>query len=374
LRRANDPKGSIFVKREVDLTRRQMVGAAGTTGVALLFGGLVRGSGGALDPDVAEAAATCVMTPAKTEGPYFVDERLNRADIRSDPTTGNVQDGVKLTLKLSVFDAGDDCAPVQGAQVDIWHANAAGKYSDESANGTSGEKWLRGYQLTDADGAMTFTTIYPGWYSGRAVHIHFKVRIFNGTTETLEFTSQLFFTDAMNSTVFANAPYSSRGNPDTTDSTDNVYGTDGASLLLAPTSDGSGGYVADFSVGISGGSSGTGSGSSSGSGTGSQSGTTDTAVLAGLSSVKIVRLAGGARQLRLRLKTKEPLKLVARVTRSGKTIAHKSVASLPAGTHTVKIAVGRNVKAGGATLRLRLSDAAGNVKRYERHVHIPHRD
>jgi protocatechuate 3,4-dioxygenase beta subunit len=360
------------VKRDVDLTRRQVVGAAGTGGIALLFGGLVRGSGGALDPDVAEAAATCVMTPAKTEGPYFVDERLNRSDIRSDPATGDVQDGVKLTLKMSVFDAANDCAPVQGAQVDIWHANASGLYSDESANGTSGKKFLRGYQLTDADGAVTFTTIYPGWYSGRAVHIHFKVRIYNGSTETLEFTSQLFFTDAMNATVLANAPYSSRGNPDTTDSTDNIYGTDGASLLLQPTSDGSGGYVADFSVGISGGSSSSGSGSGSGSQSGST--TTDSAVLAGLSAVKIVRLSSGARQLRLRLKTKEALKLRARVTRSGKTIAHKDVASLAAGTHTVKIAIGRNVKAGGATLRLRLTDAAGNVKSYQRHVHIPHRD
>ena len=359
------------MKREVDLTRRQMVGAAGTTGVALLFGGLVRGTGGALDPDVAEAAATCVMTPAKTEGPYFVDERLNRSDIRSDPTSGDVQDGIKLTLKLSVFDASNDCAPVRGAQVDIWHANAEGEYSDESANGTSGQKWLRGYQVTDADGAVTFTTIYPGWYSGRAVHIHFKVRLFNGSTETLEFTSQLFFTDAMNATVFAKAPYSSRGTPDTTDGTDNIYGTDGASLLLQPTSDGSGGYVADFSVGINGGSSSSGSGSGSGSSSGT---TSDGAVLAGLSSVKIVRLSTGTRQLRVRLKTKETLKLRATLTRAGKTLAHKDVAALAAGTHTVKLTIGRQVKAGGATLRLRLTDASGNVKTYRRHVHILTRD
>jgi protocatechuate 3,4-dioxygenase beta subunit len=345
------------MKPEANLTRRQVVGAAGATSVALLFGGLARGDGGALDPDVAEAAATCVMTPAKTEGPYFVDERLNRSDIRSDPTSGDVQDGVTLTLKLFVFDASNDCAPVQGAQVDIWHANARGTYSDESANGTSGEKWLRGYQVNDADGAATFTTIYPGWYSGRAVHIHFKVRIFNGSTETLEFTSQLFFTDAMNATVFARAPYSSRGNPDTTDSTDNIYGTDGASLLLQPTSDGSGGYVADFSVGVNGGSSNT--------------TTTDSDVLAALSSVKIVRLSGGRRQLRVRLKTKETLTLTTRLTRGGKTLAHKSAASLPAGTHTAKLAIGRNVKAGGATLRLRLTDAAGNTKSYKRHVHVP---
>jgi protocatechuate 3,4-dioxygenase beta subunit len=342
------------MQRKVDLTRRQVVGAAGTTGIALLFGGLVRGEGGAVDPDVAEAAATCVMTPAKTEGPYFVDERLNRSDIRSDPTSGDVQDGIKLTLKLSVFDAASDCAPVQGAQVDIWHANASGLYSDEQANGTSGQKWLRGYQVTDADGAVTFTTVYPGWYTGRAVHIHFKVR-----TGTLEFTSQLFFTDRMNAAVFAQAPYSSRGNPDTTDGTDNIYGTDGASLLLQPTSDGNGGYVADFSVGLSGGTS---------------EGSTDSAVRAALSSVKIVRTSWGGRQLRLRLKTKEPLALSLRLTRSGKTLAHRKLAALAAGTHTVKLLVPGQVKAGGASMRLRLTDAAGNHKSYDRKVHVPQRD
>jgi protocatechuate 3,4-dioxygenase beta subunit len=348
-----------LVKRDADLTRRQVVGAAGTTGVALLFGGVASGRSGAQDADVAEAAATCVMTPAKTEGPYFVDERLNRSDIRSDAATGAMQEGVKLTLKLSVFDAGNDCAPVRGAQVDIWHANASGRYSDEAANGTTGEKWLRGYQRTDADGAVTFTTIYPGWYSGRAVHIHFKVRVHNGTTEALDFTSQLFFTDALNAAVFSKAPYSARGTPDTTDSTDNIYGSDGEALLLHPTSDGSGGYVADFSIGISGGSSSAGS---------------DQTVLSGLSSVKLVRLAGGGRRLRLRLKTRETLRLAARLTRGGKTLAHRTVASLPAGTHTVTVVIGRDVKAGGATLRLRLTDRAGNVRRYRRPVHVPVRD
>jgi protocatechuate 3,4-dioxygenase beta subunit len=356
------------VQRKVDLTRRQVVGAAGTTGIALLFSGLVRGEGGALDPEVAEAAATCVMTPAKTEGPYFVDERLNRSDIRSDPATGDVQDGTKLTLKLSVFDAANDCAPVQGAQVDIWHANASGQYSDEAANGTSGEKWLRGYQVTDAEGAATFTTIYPGWYMGRAVHIHFKVR-----TGTLEFTSQLFFTDQMNATVFAQAPYSSRGNPDTTDVTDNIYGTDGASLLLQPTSDRAGGYVADFSVGLSGGS-GSGAGSDSGSGGGSSSGSADSAVQAALSSVKIVHSSWGGRQLRLRLETRESLALSLRLTRSGKTLAHRKIASLAEGTRTVKLIVPRQVRAGGASVRLRLTDAAGNHKSYDRKVHVPQSD
>jgi protocatechuate 3,4-dioxygenase beta subunit len=118
----------------------------------------------------ATTSASCVLTPAKTEGPYFVDERLERSDIRAG------QAGVPLTLKLIVLDQDGGCAPVAGAQVDIWHANHSGQYSDEAANGTSGQTYLRGYQITDDQGAVTFTTIYPGWYRGRAVHIHSSSR------------------------------------------------------------------------------------------------------------------------------------------------------------------------------------------------------
>jgi protocatechuate 3,4-dioxygenase beta subunit len=229
-----------------NMTRRQAIGAAGT---AFLLAGIATRGGGS-EADVAQAAsATCTMTPEKTEGPYFVDERLNRSDITTNADGSGAQAGTPLVLTMYVFDAERDCAPVSGAQVDIWHCNAAGRYSDEAANGTSGETWLRGDQVTDADGKVTFHTIWPGWYSGRAVHIHFKVR-----TGGLEFTSQLFFTDAMNAQVCATAPYASRGTPDVSDSADNIYGSDGASLLLHPTASGSG-YAADFSAGIAGGSS-----------------------------------------------------------------------------------------------------------------------
>ena len=115
------------------MNRRAAIGAAGASGVAFLIGGIRPSAGGLFDEGVEQAvAATCVMTPAKTEGPYFVDEKLNRSDIRE------TQDGGKLALTMYVFDADNDCAPVQGATVDMWHCNASGLYSDESANGTSG--------------------------------------------------------------------------------------------------------------------------------------------------------------------------------------------------------------------------------------------
>jgi hypothetical protein len=328
-------------------TRRQTIGAAGATGMALLIGGVLP-RGGAVGPDEA-MAATCVMTPAKTEGPYFVDEKLNRSDVREG------QAGVKLTLTMFVFDSGNDCAPVQGAQIDIWHANANGLYSDESANNTVGQTWLRGFQTTDADGKATFTTVYPGWYSGRAVHIHFKVR-----SSGLEFTSQLFFTDEMNRAVFQQSPYSSRGNPDTTDGSDNIYGTDGSSLLLQPQSDGSGGYTADFSVGVSGGSSGD---------TGTATGTTDSTVNASLKSLRSLRTAAGTRQVRMRIKNGEPIALKAKMTRSGRTLASKS-GTLAAGTHTVKLTLPSRVKAGAAAVKLTMTDALGNTKTVMRTVHV----
>jgi hypothetical protein len=333
-----------------ELTRRQMVGAGGIAGVALLIGGVRPAARGLLDADVDEAeAATCVMTPAKTEGPYFVDEKLNRSDISEG------QAGVPLALTMYVFDADSDCAPVENAQVDIWHANASGLYSDESVNGTSGQTWLRGYQKTDASGRVQFTTIYPGWYSGRAVHIHFKVR-----TSSLEFTSQLFFTDAMNDEVFQRSPYNTRGNPDTTDSRDGIYGSDGSTLTLQPQSDGSGGYTADFSVGVTGGS-------------GSSATTSDTTVNAALRSMRMIRTASGRRRLRLRIRSTERVSARARLTRNGRTLARRGSESLATGTHTLNVDIPSGARAGAATLHLSLTDASGNTKTVRRAVHVRRR-
>jgi protocatechuate 3,4-dioxygenase beta subunit len=216
-------------------SRRKLLGLAGAAGAVYVVGsgrdgrllGLshTAGEGTAMAAD--GQALACVLTPAKTEGPYFVDERLNRSDIRVDPSDASVEQGVPLRLTINVYDVANDCAPVQGAAVDIWHANARGAYSDVSQNGTVGQKWLRGYQNTDANGSVQFLTIYPGWYSGRAIHIHFKIRLYDGSSETYEFTSQIFFDESVNSAVMQQGAYSGRGQADTRNSTDNIYGSDG---------------------------------------------------------------------------------------------------------------------------------------------------
>lgn len=205
----------------------------------------------------AQTVPTCIVRPEQTEGPYFVDELLERSDIRSDPTTGAVSAGVPLTLAFVVSRLdGTTCSPFAGAVVDVWHCDSQGLYSDVAANGTVGRKFLRGYQVTDADGAATFVTIYPGWYQGRTVHIHFKIR--TAADETLEFTSQLFFDDALTDAVYAQAPYASRGTRSTRNATDGIYAGGGSELLLDVAADGAGGYVATFAIGIE--TSGTGSG------------------------------------------------------------------------------------------------------------------
>jgi protocatechuate 3,4-dioxygenase beta subunit len=164
-------------------------------------------------------------TPQQTEGPYFVDNMPNRSDIRSDPSDGSVQQGIPLHLVIHVYGLNENgsCSPLKGAKVDVWHANPQGIYSDIADQGTTGKQFLRGYQLTDNNGTARFTTIYPGWYQGRAIHIHDKVRTLNGSEKTLEWTSQLYFDNSVNEQVHKQSPYSKRGTPDMTNEQDGIY-------------------------------------------------------------------------------------------------------------------------------------------------------
>ncbi len=194
------------------------------------------------------AVPACVVKPALTEGPYFVDEKLNRADIRSDPTTGTLKPGAPLTLTFNVSKmANNACAFLSGASIDVWHCDALGVYSDatDPSFNTRGQKFLRGYQVTDQAGKATFTTIYPGWYQGRAVHIHFKVRSRNS-----EFTSQLFFDDALSAQVFAAAPYAQKGSSGwLKNSGDDIFRQSNNLLTLQVTKNGDA-YAATFDIGM----------------------------------------------------------------------------------------------------------------------------
>ena len=130
-------------------------------------------------------------TPQQIEGPYFVDDMPNRSDIRSDASNGSMQEGIPLSLVLNVYGVDDSdrdgtglCTPLKDVKVDIWHANSQGIYSGVHDAGTAENDFLRGYQMTDDNGTVQFTTIYPGWYEGRAIHMLVKVRSFEGSNGT----------------------------------------------------------------------------------------------------------------------------------------------------------------------------------------------
>lgn len=162
-------------------------------------------------------ADVCVLTPEVTEGPYYFDPALERADI-----TEGTQAGVATTVRLQVVDS--SCRPIEGARVDIWHCNAVGLYSGYANQtggvDTTGQTFLRGTLFANANGIVEFETIYPGWYAGRTTHIHFKVFL----DEKTVLTGQIFFPDALSQFIYRNVPpYTDHGHDrDVLNANDNI--------------------------------------------------------------------------------------------------------------------------------------------------------
>jgi protocatechuate 3,4-dioxygenase beta subunit len=182
------------------------------------------------------SAAACVLTPAETEGPYYFDAGQLRSNI------AEVRAGTPLRLQLAVVSAGI-CGAIKDAVVDIWHCDASGLYSGYASQRTDGETFLRGLQVTDASGRAEFTTIYPGWYQGRTVHVHLKVHLDARTA----LTSQLYFPEAVTDEVYSRAPYAARGVRTTRNSSDSLYLAD----TLLDVASGVSGYDASIVIGVS---------------------------------------------------------------------------------------------------------------------------
>ncbi len=243
---------AILTEDELGVTRRGALARIGAGGLGLAslggLGGVLLGGG-----DGAEQAyaASCTLTPELTEGPYYLDLRR----IRQNITEGKA--GLRLDLRVRVVDA-STCKPIENVAVDVWHCDAAGKYSGIGSEGTSGKTYLRGIQLTNSSGLARIRTIYPGWYQGRATHIHVTAHVGGraGTTYsggTRAHTGQFFFRDATTDKVAKLSPYSKRGVARVRNSADNIYRQGGSGQVLSLKQRGSAirsGYTGTITVAI----------------------------------------------------------------------------------------------------------------------------
>jgi protocatechuate 3,4-dioxygenase beta subunit len=187
---------------------------------------------------VSSGLVACVLTPELTEGPYYVAGEKLRRDI----TEGKA--GVPLRLRLTVVNA-STCKAVRNAAVDIWHCDAVGVYSGAIA-GNPGTNFMRGVQRSNAKGVATFDTIYPGWYQGRAVHIHVKVHVAGNVVHT----GQLFFPARVTNAVYRRTPYSTHGaTPDTLNASDSIFRNGGSKGMLTLAKSGTG-YVGSIAMGV----------------------------------------------------------------------------------------------------------------------------
>ncbi|MGH2907238.1 MAG: intradiol ring-cleavage dioxygenase [Solirubrobacterales bacterium] len=231
------------------MTRRRaiLLGAAGLASVYAVPRWLLddNNRGGVL-ADITgstSAAADCVLTPEVTEGPYHIDTALTRMDVREG------QKGVPLLLRLSVIDS-TTCKAIEGADVEIWHADAEGEYSgfDGDGGGQTATRYLRGHQKTNANGVATFLTVFPGWYPGRSPHIHLKV--YAGGNEV--HTGQLFFATALAKRVYSSKYYKSRGQGWQRNSADQIYAQAGgrSAVLRTRRRNNRHGYVGYLTIGV----------------------------------------------------------------------------------------------------------------------------
>ncbi len=249
-------------------TRRTVLKEAGVAGIGLTGLGLIGcgdDAGSGAGTAAAEAGTTaagsttsngstpaCTLAPEMTEGPYYVDLERIRRDVTED------RPGLPLRLEIQVVDS-SSCEPLENAAVDIWHCDALGVYSAIESAGTEDETFLRGVQLTGADGVATFKTIFPGWYPGRVTHIHLKVHEgseADGSTYQgghVAHTGQLFFPDKQVNEVYELEPYADHEGTRTLLSADSIYlGGDGARvhLIRADKSDLSKGLTGRITLGV----------------------------------------------------------------------------------------------------------------------------
>jgi protocatechuate 3,4-dioxygenase beta subunit len=194
----------------------------------------------------AEPAASCQFSPSVPEGPFYFDTKLVRQEIAEG------RPGIPIEYRLMVVNA--NCQPVPNAAVDIWQCDSDGVYSGYAGQATgantSGMTFLRGIQLTNAQGLARFTAIYPGWYPRRVTHLHVKIHL----SSKAIVTTNLFYPDAVNAEVYSLPQYKAHGpNPATVAQDVELKGDTARfkTLMMNVTRDGSGRYLGTYTFGIS---------------------------------------------------------------------------------------------------------------------------
>ncbi|WP_201981461.1 dioxygenase family protein [Hymenobacter rubidus] len=190
-------------------------------------------------------SGSCTVAPTETEGPF--PTKVPASYVRSDIKDGKT--GYELGITISITNSNSSCAALAGALVDIWHCDAEGNYSEYGGSGMQATNYqavhfLRGRQTTDANGQVKFTSIFPGWYSGRATHIHVHVYAANGTSLKV---TQIAFPEGTGSAVAAVNGYAKGLSGYTANASDNVF-SDGVSLEMAAVT---GSTTAGFQLAIS---------------------------------------------------------------------------------------------------------------------------
>ena len=233
------------------LDRRNMIriiGAAGAAAVAAACGSETATSPSAVGSTVTTGTTgggtsstneACAVAPNETAGPYPSKSDIFRSDIREN------RSGVPLALTIRVINVSNACAPLANANVEIWQCDATGNYSEYGTQTT--QTYLRGIQTTDANGQVSFMTIYPGWYQGRATHIHIEVTV-NGRSVKV---TQIAFPETINAAVYATGVYASRGSNPTANLQDGIFADSLSSELVTPSGNPAAGYSASYQVGVS---------------------------------------------------------------------------------------------------------------------------
>jgi protocatechuate 3,4-dioxygenase beta subunit len=301
-KRKSSMQANDSIRKPADLARRHALGALGSLGVIALAGcggggdsdGVASTSAAAETTSTTSAAASstststatstssttstassnCPATPTETAGPYPADgstasnQKLNalvlsgivRSDIRASfGSASGVAPGVPMTITLTLVDTNNDCAPLEGYAVYLWHCTRDGTYSMYST-GVTGENFLRGIQVSDSSGKVTFTTIFPACYSGRWPHVHFEVypnltaATDSSAVSDYALVTQLAMPAAACAQVYGQVSgyEASVGNfANTTLASDNVFGNDSAALQLATVSGSvANGFTTALQVGV----------------------------------------------------------------------------------------------------------------------------